>query len=148
MISCTNSYFRFWLIYSSTAGTTKNIIFFTYVWTCLHIVKIIRGVKRADPGRAEPSKKYQHTVAATAASLRPILNAVGFVVRWKSTFQYVRMSFCPENVEKLVSLASESEFSPISVQSCFPLLQGPSCRKPPSALFAIQLGYKPRSDRK
>ena len=24
--------------------------------------------------------------------------AVGFAVRWKSTFQYVRMSFCPQNV--------------------------------------------------
>ena len=33
------------------------------------IVKIIRGVKRAEPGRAEPSEKYQYTAAA-AASLR------------------------------------------------------------------------------
>ena len=35
---------------------------------CLHIVKIARGVNRAEPGRAEPSeKKY---TAAAAASLR------------------------------------------------------------------------------
>ena len=31
------------------------------------MVKIIRGVKRAEPGRAEPSGKYQHTSAATVS---------------------------------------------------------------------------------
>ena len=46
------------------------------------------------------------------------------------------MSFCPENVVSWSpSSRNESEFSPRSIQSCFPLLQGPSCRKPPSALF-------------
>ena len=55
--------------------------------------------------------------------------AVGFAVRWR-TFQYVRMSFCPENVIIwFYSPQNESELSPRSVQSCFPLLQGSSCRK-------------------
>ena len=46
------------------------------------------------------------------------------------------MSYYPENVRNWSpSPQIESEFSPRSIQSCFPLLQGPSCRKPPSALF-------------
>ena len=36
---------------------------------CLHIVKIIRAVNRAEPGRAEPSEK-KYTAAPAAASLR------------------------------------------------------------------------------
>ena len=42
--------------------------------------------------------------------------AVGFAVRWKSIFQYVRMSFCPENVRNWSpSLQNKSEFSPRSI---------------------------------
>ena len=63
-------------------------------------------------------------------------HAVGFAVRWKSTFPYVRMSFCPENVGNWsYSPQNDLEFSPRSIRSCFPLLHGPSCRKSPSALF-------------
>ena len=48
----------------------------------------------------------------------------------------MRMSFSPENVGNWSpSPQNDLEFSPRSVQSCFPLLQGPSCRKSPSALF-------------
>ena len=63
--------------------------------------------------------------------------AVGLAaVRWTSTFQYVRMSFYPENVGNLSSSPqNDLEFSPRSIQSCFPLLQGPSFRKSPSARF-------------
>ena len=54
----------------------------------------------------------------------------------KVPFQCVRVSFCPENVGNLSSSPqNEWEFSPRSIQSCFPLLQGPSCRKSPSAPF-------------
>ena len=46
------------------------------------------------------------------------------------------MSFCPENAGNWSpSPQNESQFYPRSVQSCFPLLQGPSCKKSPSALF-------------
>ena len=39
---------------------------------------------------------------------------------------------------------NESEFSPRSIQSCLPLLQGPSCRKSPSALFRSNWVANPR----
>ena len=62
----------------------------------------------------------------------------------KSTFQYVRMSFCPENVEKLSSLPkNESEPSP----ELFPAF--PSCRKSPSAPFRsnwVKYNCNPPSD--
>ena len=62
-------------------------------------------------------------------------------VRWKSTFQYVRMSFCPENVGNWSSSPqSESDLSPRYIQSCFPLLQEPSCRKIAVSTFPIHLG--------
>ena len=55
----------------------------------------------------------------------------------KSTFQYVRMTFCPENVgNRSSSPQNESELSPRSMQSCCPLAQGPSCRR----IFSVQLG--------
>ena len=67
--------------------------------------------------------------------------AVGFAVRWKSTFQNVRVRFAPKNVgNRSSSPQNESELSPTSSQSCFPLFQGLSCRKSPSALLSIQLG--------
>ena len=48
--------------------------------------------------------------------------AVGFAVRSKSTFQYVRMSFSPENVGNWSSSPqNDLEFSPRSIQSCFPV---------------------------
>ena len=59
----------------------------------------------------------------------------------ESTVQYVRMSFCPENVGNWsFSPQNDSEHSPRSIQSCFSLLQRPSCRKSLSTLFSIQLG--------
>ena len=53
------------------AHEKKRIFYWctSYARTCPHIVKIIRGVQGAAPGRAEPSRKYHYT-AATAASLR------------------------------------------------------------------------------
>ena len=62
--------------------------------------------------------------------------AVGFAVRCKSTFRYVRMSFRSENVgNRSLSPQNEKGFSPISIQSCSPLLLGVSCRKSPLASF-------------
>ena len=67
--------------------------------------------------------------------------AVGFAVCSKSTFRYVRVSFCPEHVGNWSSSPqNDLELSPRSIQSCFPLLQGPSCRKSPSALFRSNPG--------
>ena len=66
--------------------------------------------------------------------------------------QYVRISFCPENVgNSSSSPQNEAELSPRSIQSCFPLVQGPSCRKSPAAFFGsnwVKYDYNPRSDRK
>ena len=48
-------------------------------------------------------------------------------------------------------LRMSRSFLPRCIQSCFPLLQGPSCRKSPSALFRskwVKYDCKPRSDRK
>ena len=62
--------------------------------------------------------------------------AGGFAVRWKSTFQYLRMRFCHENVGNWSPLRqNESELSLRSIQGCFPLLHRPSRRKLASALF-------------
>ena len=62
------------------------------------------------------------------------------------------MSFCPENIGNWSSSPqNESEFFPRSIQSCFALLQEPSYRKPPWALFRsnwVKYDYKPRSDKK
>ena len=80
--------------------------------------------------------------------------AVGFALQSveKSTFQYVRMSVCPENLGKWSTPPrNESELWPKSIQSCFPLLQGPRCRKSPSALFRskwVQYDCSRLSDRK
>ena len=77
--------------------------------------------------------------------------AVGFAVRWKSTFQHVCMSFCPENVTNWSSSPqNESELSPTSRSRTLSLFsQGPSCRKSPSALFRSNwVKYNLRSDRK
>ena len=53
-------------------------------------------------------------------------------------YHSVRMSVGPENLGKWSSPPqNESELSPRSIQSCVPLLQGPSCRKSPSALFRL-----------
>ena len=72
-------------------------------------------------------------------------------VLWKSTFQYVRVSFCSENVGNWSTLPqNDSELSPRSMQSCFQLLQGPSCRMSPPALFRskwVKCDYDFRSDR-
>ena len=77
--------------------------------------------------------------------------AVGFAVRWKSTFQYNCMSFCPENVGNWSSSPqNDLELSPRSIQSCFQFLQRPSCKKSPSALFRsnwVKYDYNLRSDR-
>ena len=59
----------------------------------------------------------------------------------------------PREYWKLVFLASEwvGAFSKISFQSCFLLLQGPSCRKSPSTLFRSnwvkKYYYNPWSDK-
>ena len=46
------------------------------------------------------------------------------------------MNFCPERVRNWSSSRqNESELSLSSIQCSFPLLQGPSCRKSPPALF-------------
>ena len=52
----------------------------------------------------------------------------------KSTFLYVRMSFCSVKCWKLVS-SPQNCLEDLCIQSCFPLLQGPSCRKSRQALF-------------
>ena len=80
--------------------------------------------------------------------------AIGFAIPWKSTFQYLHMRFCPENVGNWSSSPQNGlEFSPRSIQSCFPLLQGLSCRKSPSALALfrsnwVKYDYNPQLDRK
>ena len=62
------------------------------------------------------------------------------------------MSFCPEKIGNSSSSPwKDLGFSPRSTQSCFPLLQGPSCRKSPSALLRsdwVKYDYNRRSDRK
>ena len=83
-------------------------------------------------------------------------SAVGVAVRWKSSFRYVHMSFWPEDVGNWSSSPqNESELSPRSTQSCFPLLEGllegPSCSKSPSALFRsnwVKYDYYPQSNSK
>ena len=66
--------------------------------------------------------------------------------------QYVRMSFCPENVGNWSSSPqNESERPPRSIQSCFPSLQGPSWSRSPSGLFRsnrVKYDYNRPSDRK
>ena len=80
--------------------------------------------------------------------------AVGFALQSveKSTVQYVRMSVCPENLGKWSSPPqNESELSPRSIQSYFPHLQGPSCRKSPSTFFRskwVKYDYSRPSDGK
>ena len=72
--------------------------------------------------------------------LRPIPMQLELQPVEKSTFQYVRRSICPENVRNWSSSPQKDfEVSPIPIQSCFPLLEGPRCRKSPSALFLIKL---------
>ena len=83
-----------------------------------------------------PSTRY--CIWTKSNLLEPEANsyAVGFAVRWKSTFKYLRMTFCPENIGNWSSSPQDDlEYSPRSIQSCSPLLQEPSCRKSPSALF-------------
>ena len=62
------------------------------------------------------------------------------------------MSVCPENLGKWSSPPqNESELSPRSIQSYFPHLQGPSCRKSPSTFFRskwVKYDYSRPSDGK
>ena len=97
----------------------------------------------------------------TQMTLWPILMQLDLQSVWKSIFQYVRVSVCPENVgnwspspldeSEPTPRSIQSEPTPRSIQSCFPLLQGPSCRKSTSAFFRsnwVEYDYIPRSDRK
>ena len=73
---------------------------------------------------------------------------VGLAVRWKSTIQYVRMSVCPESVGNWSSSPqNDFEFAARSIQSCFQLLEGPSCRKSPSTGRKKGLMWRTRTHR-
>ena len=85
------------------------------------------------------SEKHKNTLQHQRRKnmqLRPFLMLLDlFVVRWKGNFQHVRMRFAPKMLEIGLPPQNESAFSPRCIQNCFPLLQGPCCRKSPSALF-------------
>ena len=63
--------------------------------------------------------------------------SVRFAVRWKCTFQQVRKgAFAPKTLKKWpYPRQNESERSPRSFEGCFPLIQGPNCRKSRQNVF-------------
>ena len=76
----------------------------------------------------------------------------GFALRWKNTFQCVRMRFRPENAGNLSSSRQKNRsFLQDLSGSKFPLLHVPSYRKSRSALFRcnwVKYDYNPQSHRK
>ena len=59
---------------------------------------------------------------------------IGFAVHWKSNFNTFAWTFASKMLEIGHRLRMSQSFL-LDIQSCFPFLKGPSCRKSPSALF-------------
>ena len=83
--------------------------------------------------------RQRRDVAASLRRLAPHYYPVGFAVRRQSTVQYVRISFCPENVEKCSSSPqNESELSRIHTsRNVSRFYRGPIAGSHPHHVFEL-----------
>ena len=106
--------------------TTHNVL-----WR--NLTNSRRPLKTAGPKRTKKQLWSAYTdytgwrcITCTLLQCKANYYAVGFAVRWKSTFQYVRMSFCPENVGNWsFSPQTKSELSPKQSRAVSRFSRGP-----------------------
>ena len=117
------------------ASFSRRLFSFLYVCTTnTRFVHLVYGRRRC---------------RAIFSIVRPIVMQLVLQFDEKSTFEYVRVSFCPENVGNFLASECFGVFSNIYLELFPASPERPSGRKSPSALFQSNwVKYNPRSDRK